>query len=401
MIYYGQSRKQLQKHNNISIKEWGRYAHKSEEKTSLVARYQSGESVAEICAETGIARSTFYTWIKPFTVTKTDSGYEVNQKEFIKMKQRIQKLEQKIEILQKVECTVSSPLQVKLQELAKLYSQYSVHALCEALCVSRGTFYNHIFRRKEATAYDKRRAEMKEHIQMAFDESQQRFGANKITAVLAEQGIRTSPKYVSELMREMGLQSVNLYSKRDYQKNKRLMKKQNILQRQFQVNEPNKVWVSDVTCFKVNSKYLYVCAILDLFSRKVVAYRVSSQNSTYLITSTFRQAFQNRGAPQHLTFHSDQGTQYTSKAFRKLLYMNKVVQSFSKPGTPHDNAVAESFFASMKREEIYRTQYKSERQFAESVDAYIEFYNTRRPHSTLHYKTPDQFEESYNEKINI
>lgn len=179
------------------------------------------------------------------------------------------------------------------------------------------------------------------------------------------------------------------------------MKKQNILQRQFQVNEPNKVWVSDVTCFKVNSKYLYVCAILDLFSRKVVAYRVSSQNSTYLITSTFRQAFQNRGAPQHLTFHSDQGTQYTSKAFRKLLYMNKVVQSFSKPGTPHDNAVAESFFASMKREEIYRTQYKSERQFAESVDAYIEFYNTRRPHSTLHYKTPDQFEESYNEKINI
>lgn len=143
----------------------------TKEKQSLVARYQAGESVAEICADTGIARSTFYTWIKPYTATTTDSGYVVSQQEFIKMKQRIQKLEQKVEILQKVGCTTFAPLQEKLQELAKLYGQYSVHALCEALCVSRGTFYNHIFRRKEVTAYDKRRAEMKEHIKAVFDEN--------------------------------------------------------------------------------------------------------------------------------------------------------------------------------------------------------------------------------------
>ena len=147
-----------------------------------------------------------------------------------------------------------------------------------------------------------------------------------------------------------------------------------------------------MTCFKVNGKYLYVCIILDLFSRKVVAHRVSPKNSTYLVTSTFRQAYQNRNKPQQLMFHSDQGPQYTSNTFRKLLRMNKVVQSFSKSGRPHDNAVAESFFASMKREEIYRTQYHSERQFMGSIDTYIEFYNTKRPHSTLNYKTPDGFE---------
>ena len=281
----------------------------TEEKRSLVARYQAGESVADICADTGVPRSTFYTWIKPYTVT--DSGYTVSQQAFIKMKQKLQKLEQKIEILQKVNCTVSAPLQEKLQELSKLHGQYSVHALCEALRVSRGTFYNHIFRRKEVTAYDKRRVEIKEHIQAVFDESQQRFVANKITAVLAERGVRTSPKYVAELMREMGLQSVSIYSKRDYQKSERLAKKQNMLQRQFKVDEPNRVWVSDVTCFKVNGKYLYVCIILDLFSRKVVAHRVSPKNSTYLVTSTFRQAYQNRNEPQQLMFHSDQGPQYT------------------------------------------------------------------------------------------
>lgn len=164
------------------------------------------------------------------------------------------------------------------------------------------------------------------------------------------------------------------------------------VQRQFKADEPNRVWVSDVTCFKINDKYLYVCAILDLFSRRVIAYRVSPKNSTYLITSTFRQAYQNRNAPQSLMFHSDQGAQYTSMTFRKLLRMNKVVQSFSAPGQPHDNAVMESFFSFMKREEIYRTQYKSEQQFEKSIENYIEFYNTQRPHSTLNYKTPDQFE---------
>lgn len=169
----------------------------TEEKKTLVARYHAGETVAEICADAGVARSTFYTWIKPYTTTTTDSGHVVSKQEFIKMKQRIHKLEQKVEILQKVNCTVSAPLQEKLQELSKLYGQYSVHALCEALCVSRGTFYNHIFRRKEITAYDKRRAEMKERIQAVFDESQQRFGANKIAAVLSERGIPTSPKYVN------------------------------------------------------------------------------------------------------------------------------------------------------------------------------------------------------------
>lgn len=266
-----------------------------QEKQALVARYQTGESVAEICASSGVPRSTFYTWIKPYTITVTDSGYKVSQQEFIKMKQRLQKLEQKFEILQKVDCTASAPLQDKLKELAKLYGQYSVHALCEALCVSRGTFYNHIFRRKDVTAYDKRRAEMKEHIHEVFDESQQRFGANKIAVVLAERGIHASPKYVAELMREMGLQSVTTYSKRDYQKSVRMEKKQNILQRQFQVSEPNRVWVSDVTCFKINEKYVYVCVILDLFSRKVVAHGVSPKNSTYLITSTFKRAIQSRG----------------------------------------------------------------------------------------------------------
>lgn len=105
----------------------------AEEKRTLVSRYHAGESVAEICAGIGIARSTFYSWIKPHSVSAANSEHTDSQQELHKMKQKIQKLEQKVEILQKVNCTVSAPLQEKLQELAKLYGQYSVHALCEAL----------------------------------------------------------------------------------------------------------------------------------------------------------------------------------------------------------------------------------------------------------------------------
>lgn len=153
-----------------------------------------------------------------------------------------------------------------------------------------------------------------------------------------------------------------------------------------------------MTCFKINKKYIYVCVILDSISRKVIAHGVSPKISTYLITSTFKRAVQSRGTPQGLTFHSDQGAQYTSKAFCKLLRMNKIVQSFSKSVRPHDNAVAESFFVSMKREEIYRNQYKSEWPFRESIDDYIDFYNTERPHSTLAYKTLYKFEALYDTK---
>jgi transposase InsO family protein len=99
-------------------------------------------------------------------------------------------------------------------------------------------------------------------------------------------------------------------------------------------------------------------------------------------------------------FHSDQGTQYTSKVFRTLLRLNKVVQSFSQSGRPHDNAVAEAFFSALKKEELYRINFKSEREFCESVDNYVTFFNTERPHTTLGYKTPEKFEELYYHKIN-
>ena len=113
------------------------------------------------------------------------------------------------------------------------------------------------------------------------------------------------------------------------------------------------------------------------------------------MSSTFKKAFQNRGRPTNLTFHSDRGGQYISGAFCALLRKCGVKQSFSKSGCPHDNAVAEAFFSTFKREEAYRHEYSSEADFRKSVETYVNFYNHVRPHQTLAYKAPARFGELY------
>lgn len=184
------------------------------QKQELVLRYQNGESVSDICTQTGIARSTFYSWLKPYQTTITDAGMIVTPKEFSALKKRVEKLEGIIQVLKSVDCTVSAPLQDKLKALETLYGQFSVHTLCDALEVPRGTFYNHILRnKKENKSYQLRRTELSEQIRQIYDESDQIYGAKKISAVLKSRGVATSDKMVSELMQEMNLASIRTGAK--------------------------------------------------------------------------------------------------------------------------------------------------------------------------------------------
>ena len=278
-----------------------------------------------------------------------------------------------------------------------LYSQYSVHILCEALNVPRGTFYNYILRNKHVnTSYAKRREELRIHIQQIYDDSRQIFGAGKIAAVLQNGGVRVSKEIVMELMRDMGLVSIRQDAKTLYMKSNKKMS--NLVNQNFDTAGPNQVWVSDITYFRHNEKAYYICVILDLFSRKVIGYKVSMKSSTQVTKSTFKQAYYNRNPEGKLIFHSDRGGAYLSKTFREYLEKLHVEQSFSKPHVPYDNSVAESIFSSMKREELYRTNYHSENELRKAIDDYIIFYNVKRPHAKLKYKTPEQFEDDFSRK---
>ena len=271
--------------------------------------------------------------------------------------------------------------------MEELYGQYSVHMICDALKVPRGTFYNHIFRNKrDNTWYAKRREEFRIKIQEIYDDSNQIFGAAKITAIMKEEGYRISIGMVRELMHDMGLISIRQDAKDLYDKEQKKYK--NYLNQEFTATRPNEIWVSDVTYFRWKDKVFYICAILDLFSRMVVGFRISYKNSTQLTKGTFRQAYENRKPNNNLLFHTDRGSNYRSKTFCSYLKSLGVTQSFSRAHVPYDNSVMESFFSSLKREELYRTKYRSENEFRTALKNYMEFYNEKRPHAKNGYKTP-------------
>ena len=367
----------------------------TEEKQDFVKRYYNGESVADICVQSDIPKSTFYKWIKIYKTTLTESGYEVSTNEFIKMSKRVKRLEKIIEVLKTVNCTNHAPLQEKLPELALLHDQYSVRVLCEALDVDRGTYYNHILRnKKKNTSYQIRRSMLGEKIKDVFHDNNEIFGASKIKAILSEQGIVVSDKMVAQLMREMNLFSIRTDAKKQYLKYYNDNKK-DALKLNFTVKAPNKVWVSDITYFKFNKKSYYICAILDLYARKIIACKISRKQSTQLTSSTFKLAFNQRKPDEGLIFHSDRGGSFMSYSFQTLLKSYQVEQSFSPSGSPQHNAVMESFFASMKKEELYRTNYRGIDDMKNRIQKYIEFYNNRRPHSTINYKTPNAHEAMF------
>ena len=361
---------------------------------SIRSAYWSGTPVKEICKIYGISESTAYFWISPnqYKEYAADLGMEIMiHKEFCDTQRSMQKLRKIVDILNDANCNSESPLEEKLSEFVRLSPIYGINVTLEALHISKGTYHNRIICKHNPTCYELHHKEISEAVQHIFDESEQCYGSDKILAVLKRRGYRTSKKYVLNIMHELGLESIRIHSKKEYY----ALHRKNKVKRQFDVSAPNTVWVSDITKFKIKGIYYHVCVVMDLFSRKVVGYKISPNASTQIVTSSFKMAFKERGYPVNLLFHSDQGCQYTSKAFRKLLTGCSVDQSFSHTGTPIDNAVSESFFSNLKKEEMYRHDYRSEREFKTRISRYIAHYNQNRPHSYNNYRSPDEKETQY------
>ena len=168
----------------------------------------------------------------------------------------------------------------------------------------------------------------------------------------------------------------------------------NLLDRQFVAERPNQKWIADFTYLWTVEGWLYVAAVIDLFSRRVVGWSMSAAMTAQLVTDALLMAVWRRGKPDALLHHSDQGSQFSSSDWQSLLKANNLISSMSRRGNCHDNAVAESFFQLLKQERIRRKTYGTREEARSDVFDYIErFYNPRRRHSTLGYLSPVEFEE--------
>lgn len=158
---------------------------------------------------------------------------------------------------------------------------------------------------------------------------------------------------------------------------------------------PNEVWLSDITEYMFKNIKYYICVVLDLYARKVISHSIGLSNSTQLTKRALKAAYYERMPKDGLLLHTDQGANYTSVTFQKCAKSLHITQSFSRASNPYDNSVMESFFKTFKQEELYRKDYRSDRDLKDSVARYIKFYNSERIHSMNSYRSPDKYEEEY------
>ncbi len=270
---------------------------------------------------------------------------------------------------------------------------YPVSVLCDVLLVSRSGFYAHCKLKASPRKADDIR--LATEITAIHRRSRNTYGSPRIHAELrAGKGLRVGKKRVERLMRERGLKACQKRRFRCTTNSKHTMPvAPNVLARRFVTKAPNQVWVSDVTYIPTGEGWLYLAAILDLFSRRVVGYAMSAQNDRALSLLALEQALKTRKLAHGLIHHSDRGSPYASEEYRRLLQKSGIVASMSRVGDCWDNAVAESFFATLKVELCNGLRYATREEAKGSIRDYLEgFYNDFRRHSHLGYLSPVEFE---------
>lgn len=272
-------------------------------------------------------------------------------------------------------------------------TEFRVEEMCRVFEVSGSGDYRWIKLRASQRELDNQRLDAQ--IREIYAGSKGRYGSPKITQELRDRGRRVGKNRVARRMRQAGLRSkirrkyrVTTDSKHHFPV------APNLVERNFTADAPNKVWVSDITYLATRSGWLYLTVIIDLFSRLVVGWALSSSLSHEMVVVALKRAIRNRRPAKGLIFHSDRGVQYACTDFRKELAVHGFIQSMSRKGNCRDNAVAESFFAMMKTELVYHERYSGHPDALRSVFEYIEaFYNRQRRHSALKYLSPAEYEK--------
>lgn len=268
--------------------------------------------------------------------------------------------------------------------------------MCKVLKVSSSGYY--YWRKHPIGIRQQNQNQMVSHIQRVHNQSKCRYGSPRIADELREQGVKASRNRVARLMKKAGIRSIiykkyrvqTTESEHDYPVAK------NLLNREFSADKPGQKWVSDITYIATGQGWLYLTAILDLADRKVVGWAMSDTLKAVDTTvAAWRMALRNRAISGQLIFHSDRGIQYACTEFRDGLKDLPVEQSMSRKGNCWDNAVAESFFKTIKSELVNHTHFETRAAARLATFEYIEgWYNRQRKHSALGYRTPCQ-QESY------
>ena len=264
--------------------------------------------------------------------------------------------------------------------------------MCNVLAVSKSGYYDWL--KRPMSDRDQNNKRLLSNVYKIFSDTKSRYGYRKVYYHLKSNGTKCNKKSVALIMRKNRLFSkVKKKVKATTNSNHNLPISDNILDRRFSASHPNRLWVGDISYIPTKEGWLYLATTIDLYSRKIVGWSVSDRMTSNLVEDAFLMAIWARKPGPGLIFHSDRGSQYASLSFQKLLSNNRARSSMSRKGNCWDNAVAESFFKTIKSELIYHHKFNTREEARESIFEYIEtFYNCKRLHSSLNYMSPQQFE---------
>ncbi len=273
--------------------------------------------------------------------------------------------------------------------------RFSVAGMCRALEVSASGYYR--WRSQLPSQREKENERLLEKIRVVHQESRMSYGSPKVHRKLRQAGEQVNHKRVERLMREHGIKAKRATKlKRTTTSRHCLPVAENVLGRRFKVSMPNEVWVSDITYLRTDEGWLYLAVFLDLYSRLVVGWAVSTELTSGFVEDAFLMGQHRRGQAVSPLIHSDRGSQYASSSFRGRLAAWDCPQSMSRKGNCWDNAVAESFFSVLKSELVHHERFRTRQEAKDKLFDYIEvFYNRSRIHSATGYHAPAEYEREF------
>ncbi len=363
-------------------------------KLKIVQEYANGVSVKALTSKYLISKSSIYNWIVRYKdiAHYPNIGYRI--KRVHDLEEHIKKLNEEIHILQEISFFGDYSNVEKTKLIDSLRGKYSIQILCKAVNIRKSIYYHH--HNKPKTHVEKQEEILKHIVNELYYYHRRAVGSKKLRLYMKRKGIDISKKRVQRLMRELNISKLRTNKPKFHHQHLNTQSCLNLINRNFNTPAPNQVWVSDIKYVYVGKRFMYLCVIIDLFSRKVISFKISNRMTKEIVIDAFKNAFKLRNNPKNLIFHSDLGSQYTSTAFRELLKQLNVRQSFSAPASPYDNAVAESFFATYKRECLdLELPFNYVRKFKTITSDFIKWYNLERIHQSLDYLTPLEKEEQF------
>ncbi len=288
---------------------------------------------------------------------------------------------------------------MKYEAVLRHSSEFDVVKMCKVLELNRSGYYKWLQSRQRRKKKEEEEKELIRLVEKAFEESDRISGYRNIYRDLQEEGIQISEYKVRKIMKENGFYPERATKFKPYRKGKTDgLYSEDLVKREFDVEEPNRVWAGDITYIKTEIGWVYLSVVMDLFNREIIGYMLSKSIDTQIVKDALGNAIGKAGVGKDMIFHSDRGVQYASKGFRKMLESHGISSSMSRPGCPYDNSCVESFFASLKKEKIYRRKYSTIEEVRKDIYWYIEmFYNRKRRHSSLEYMTPIAYRQRYDE----